>query len=64
MNATLLTAKPRGSYLYRTRTVALDCGSMSLLVATYNVLADAYVNRAWYRRTPALVPDPTWRILR
>lgn len=35
---------------------------MSFLVTTYNVLADAYVNRAWYRRTPALVLDPTWRI--
>ena len=35
---------------------------MSFSVTTYNVLADAYANRAWYRRTPALVLDPTWRI--
>lgn len=35
---------------------------MSFSVTTYNVLADAYANRAWYRRTPALVLDPTWRV--
>jgi mRNA deadenylase 3'-5' endonuclease subunit Ccr4 len=31
-------------------------------VASYNVLASAYVQRAWYRRTPALVLDPAWRV--
>lgn len=31
-------------------------------VASYNVLAGAYVQRAWYRRTPALVLDPAWRV--
>lgn len=31
-------------------------------MATYNVLASAYVQRAWYRRTPALVLDPAWRV--
>ena len=35
---------------------------MSFSVTTYNVLADAYANRAWYPRTPALVLDPTWRV--
>ena len=35
---------------------------MSFSVTTYNVLADAYANRAWYRRTPALVLDPIWRV--
>jgi mRNA deadenylase 3'-5' endonuclease subunit Ccr4 len=32
------------------------------LVTTYNVLADSYIHRAWYRRTPALVLDPAWRV--
>ena len=31
-------------------------------VATYNLLASAYINRAWYPRTPALVLNPAWRI--
>jgi protein angel len=31
-------------------------------VASYNVLATAYIQRAQYPRTPALVLDPTWRI--
>lgn len=31
-------------------------------VVTYNVLASAYIQRAWYRRTPALVLDPAWRV--
>ena len=26
------------------------------------MLASAYVERAWYRRTPALVLDPAWRV--
>jgi mRNA deadenylase 3'-5' endonuclease subunit Ccr4 len=35
---------------------------MSFSVATYNLLASAYVNRAWYRRSPAMVLDPAWRV--
>lgn len=35
---------------------------MSFSVATYNVLANAYVSRAWYPGTPAMVLDPAWRI--
>lgn len=35
---------------------------MGFTVATYNVLASAYIQRAWYRRTPALVLDPAWRV--
>jgi mRNA deadenylase 3'-5' endonuclease subunit Ccr4 len=35
---------------------------MSFSAVSYNVLASAYVSRAWYRRTPALVLDPTWRV--
>lgn len=35
---------------------------MSFTVATYNVLASAYIERAWYPRTPALVLDPAWRV--
>lgn len=35
---------------------------VSFSVATYNVLATAYVSRAWYPRTPAMVLDPAWRI--
>jgi mRNA deadenylase 3'-5' endonuclease subunit Ccr4 len=31
-------------------------------VATYNVLANAYVNPAWYRRTPSIVLNPAWRV--
>ena len=31
-------------------------------VATYNVLANAYVNPAWYRRTPSMVLNPAWRV--
>jgi mRNA deadenylase 3'-5' endonuclease subunit Ccr4 len=30
--------------------------------ASYNVLASAYIERAWYPRTPALLLDPSWRI--
>src|SRR6188768_1730960 len=36
--------------------------SMSFIAASYNVLASAYIQRAWYRRTPALVLDPAWRV--
>jgi mRNA deadenylase 3'-5' endonuclease subunit Ccr4 len=35
---------------------------MSFSAVSYNVLASAYVSRAWYRRTPALVLDPSWRV--
>lgn len=34
---------------------------MSFSVASYNVLASAYVHRGWYRRTPALILNPVWR---
>lgn len=35
---------------------------MSFTAVSYNVLASAYITRAWYRRTPALVLDPAWRV--
>jgi len=35
---------------------------MPFSALTYNVLANAYVRRAWYPRSPALVLDPVWRI--
>lgn len=35
---------------------------MSFSVASYNVLASAYIQRAWYRRTPALVLNSVWRV--
>ena len=35
---------------------------MSFSVVSYNVLASAYIQRAWYRRTPGLVLDPSWRV--
>jgi mRNA deadenylase 3'-5' endonuclease subunit Ccr4 len=31
-------------------------------VASYNVLAGAYIQRAWYPRTPATVLNPAWRV--
>ena len=34
----------------------------SFTVASYNVLATAYIHPAWYRRTPAMVLQPVWRI--
>ena len=37
-----------------------DLGSIS--VASYNVLASAFIQRARYPRTPALVLDPSWRV--
>jgi mRNA deadenylase 3'-5' endonuclease subunit Ccr4 len=61
----LLTAKRRGSYIFieREESTPLPIGiALSFSVTTYNVLADAYANRAWYRRTPALVLDPIWRV--
>lgn len=35
---------------------------MSFLAASYNVLATAYIERAWYPRTPALLLNPTCRV--
>ena len=35
---------------------------MSFALATYNILASAYIRRAWYPRTPSLVLEPTWRV--
>jgi mRNA deadenylase 3'-5' endonuclease subunit Ccr4 len=35
---------------------------MSFSVASYNVLATAYIQRAWYSRTPALLLNPAWRV--
>src|SRR5215204_486033 len=35
---------------------------MMFSVVSYNVLASAYIQRAWYRRTPRLVLDPSWRL--
>jgi mRNA deadenylase 3'-5' endonuclease subunit Ccr4 len=35
---------------------------MSFTIATYNVLASAYIQRAHYPRTPAMVLNPVWRI--
>jgi mRNA deadenylase 3'-5' endonuclease subunit Ccr4 len=36
--------------------------SSSFSVASYNVLASAYIHAAWYRRTPAIVLQPEWRV--
>ena len=35
---------------------------MSFSAATYNLLASAYINRAWYPRSPATVLNPAWRV--
>ena len=35
---------------------------MSFTVASYNVLANAYVHYGLYRRTPKMVLDPLWRM--
>jgi mRNA deadenylase 3'-5' endonuclease subunit Ccr4 len=35
---------------------------LSFSVATYNLLANAYINRGWYPRSPAIVLNPAWRI--
>jgi len=35
---------------------------MPLSAVTYNVLASAYIRRAWYPRTSPLVLDPAWRV--
>jgi len=42
--------------------MASDRADLSFSVATYNVLANAYVTRAWYRRTPAMLLNPAWRV--
>jgi mRNA deadenylase 3'-5' endonuclease subunit Ccr4 len=36
--------------------------SLSFSVASYNVLAGAYIHPAWYRRTPTMVLQPAWRV--
>jgi mRNA deadenylase 3'-5' endonuclease subunit Ccr4 len=36
--------------------------TLSFSIASYNLLASAYLQRAWYPRTPALVLDPAWRV--
>ena len=35
---------------------------MAFKALSYNLLATAYIHRAWYPRTPALVLDPAWRV--
>lgn len=35
---------------------------MAFGVASYNVLATAYIERAWYPRTPALLLNPVYRV--
>ena len=35
--------------------------SLSFTVASYNILADAYIQRAGYPRTPRMVLNPAWR---
>lgn len=35
---------------------------MPFTVATYNVLANAYIQNTWYRQTPQIVLDPLWRV--
>ena len=35
---------------------------MAFTALSYNLLATAYIHRAWYSRTPALVLDPAWRV--
>jgi mRNA deadenylase 3'-5' endonuclease subunit Ccr4 len=35
---------------------------LSFSVASYNTLASAYIQRAWYRRSPRLVLEPAWRV--
>src|SRR5919109_5317522 len=35
---------------------------MSFTVATYNVLASAYIHQSRYARTPAMVLNPAWRV--
>lgn len=34
---------------------------MSFSVASYNVLAAAYIHRGWYPRSPAMILNPVWR---
>jgi protein angel len=35
---------------------------VSFLTVSYNVLASGYIQRGWYRRTPALLLNPAWRV--
>lgn len=35
---------------------------MSFTLTTWNILATAYIRRAWYPRTPRTVLDPAWRV--
>ena len=40
----------------------MEADAPSLVVATYNILASAYIQRARYPRSPAMVLTPAWRI--
>jgi mRNA deadenylase 3'-5' endonuclease subunit Ccr4 len=40
----------------------MEARKLSFSVASYNVLASAFIQRARYPRTPALVLEPTWRV--
>jgi mRNA deadenylase 3'-5' endonuclease subunit Ccr4 len=42
--------------------VGVEESRLPFSVASYNVLASAYVQRAWYRRSPLIVLDPAWRV--
>src|SRR6266540_1538606 len=35
---------------------------MPFTLATWNILATAYIRPAWYPRTPRQVLDPAWRV--
>jgi mRNA deadenylase 3'-5' endonuclease subunit Ccr4 len=35
---------------------------MSFTLATWNILATAYIRREWYPRTPRRILDPVWRV--
>ncbi len=35
---------------------------MAFTAVSYNILATAYIQRAWYPRTPALILNPAWRL--
>lgn len=36
--------------------------NLSFAIASYNILASAYIQRSWYPRTPAMVLHSSWRI--
>jgi mRNA deadenylase 3'-5' endonuclease subunit Ccr4 len=40
----------------------VERGQDAFSVVSYNVLATAYIHPAWYRRTPAMVLQPAWRV--